>query len=154
VKNLRFLRSITVNKFRTVKPLKNFNMNEYLLLIKNDIREKDALTGENHLKFIQECEQYIAALKKEKRLIAAQPLHELSGVITVNGKGMVEEEKNNNRYVGYYHVYADNHEEAMEVAQRNPEFKYKPSATIEIRAVKVKEKSTGFKYPTGIGTCL
>ena len=129
-------------------------MNEYLLLIKNDIRERETLTGDNHLKFVQECEQYIAALKKEKRLLAAQPLHELSAVITVNGKGIIGSENSNYRYVGYYHVYADNQEEAMEIAQRNPEFKYKPSSTIEIRAIKVKEKTTGFKYPTGIGTCL
>ena len=127
-------------------------MNEYLLLIKNDIREKESLSGESHVKFTQECEQYIAALKKEKRLISAQSLYELSAVVTVNGA--IIHDQLTTSYVGYYHIYADNPEEAMEVAKRNPEFKYKPSSTIEIRAVKVKEKSSGFKYPVGLGTCL
>ena len=129
-------------------------MNEYLLLIKNDVHEKETLIGEKHLKFVEECEQYIVTLKKEKRLIAAQPLYELSGVISVNGKGKISTAQSEGRYVGYFHVYADNEEEVVEIAQRHPEFKYRPSATIEIRPVKLKEKSTGFKYPSGLGTCL
>jgi hypothetical protein len=129
-------------------------MNEYLLLIKNDRREKEELIGENHLKFVQECEQYISMLKQENRLIAAQPLYDLAGVVTLNDKGYIDKGQESQCYVGYYHVYAENLDEAMEVAQRNPEFKFKPSSSIEIRAIKMKEKSTGFKYPIGIGTCL
>jgi len=143
-----------LNTFRTVKPLKNFSMNEYLLLIKNDRREKEGLSGENHLKFVQECEQYISSLKHENRLIAAQPLYDLAGVVTITSKGEIDKQQESLCYVGYYHIYAESLEDAMEVAQRNPEFKYKPSSSIEIRAIKMKEKSTGFKYPIGIGTCL
>jgi len=37
-------------------------------------------------------------------------------------------------------------EEAIKIAKVNPEFKFVPSATIEVRPIKTKETETGFAY--------
>ena len=46
------------------------------------------------------------------------------------------------------HISAENVEEAIAIAKRNPEFEYVPMASIEVRPVKMKEEQTGFIYPT------
>ena len=50
--------------------------------------------------------------------------------------------------VGYYHILANDLEEAIKIAKNNPEFEFVPSASIEVRPVKTKEVETGFVYPT------
>jgi hypothetical protein len=50
--------------------------------------------------------------------------------------------------VGYYHIRASDMQEAVSIAKENPEFEYVPSATIEIRPVKMKEEKTNFVYPS------
>jgi hypothetical protein len=54
--------------------------------------------------------------------------------------------------VGYYHIRAENIDEAVAIAKDNPEFAWVPSASIEIKQVKTKESATGFVYPTGINS--
>jgi hypothetical protein len=50
--------------------------------------------------------------------------------------------------VGYYHILANDIDEAIKIAKENPEFEYVPSATIEVRPIKTREVETGFVYPT------
>ena len=92
---------------------------------------------------------YIGELKSENKLIAAQPLIREGVIISKTQSGWTEvniptDEK---VQVGYYHILADNLEEAIRIAKNNPEFAYVPSASIEVRQVKTKEKETGFVYP-------
>ena len=47
---------------------------EFMLYICNEGDAKAALTQEEHLAFIKQCEVYIGQLKAKKSLIAAQPL--------------------------------------------------------------------------------
>jgi len=49
--------------------------------------------------------------------------------------------------VGYYHLKADNLDEAIAIAKRNPEFAFVQGAIIEVRPIKIKEEQTGFVYP-------
>ena len=48
--------------------------------------------------------------------------------------------------VGYYHILAKDMDEAIAIAQGNPEFAFVKSAKIEVRPIKTKE-STGYDYP-------
>jgi hypothetical protein len=41
--------------------------------------------------------------------------------------------------VGYYHIRANDMNEAIKIAKDNPEFEYVPSASIEVRPIKTKE---------------
>ena len=49
--------------------------------------------------------------------------------------------------VGYYHIFADNLEDAVSIAKRNPEFAFGKTARVEVRPIKMKEQTTGFEYP-------
>ncbi len=50
--------------------------------------------------------------------------------------------------VGYYHIRAGDIEEAIQIAQRNPEFEFSTTARVEVRPIKMKEESTQFVYPS------
>lgn len=121
-----------------------------MFYIRNDKDAKKSLTADKHLAFIKQCEVYIGALKKENKLIAAQPIIREGVIIKKSGSGWVE--KNIDTYretqVGYYRILAKDLEEAIKIAKDNPEFDFVPSASIEIRPIKTRETETGFVYPT------
>lgn len=120
-----------------------------MFYIRNAGDAKAALTAEDHLAFIKKCEVYIGKLKKEGKLIAAQPLLREGIVISKSNKNWnlqpVDPQKE--VQVGYYHITALDMAEATEMAKENPEFEYVPSASIEIRPIKTKEVQTKFVYP-------
>jgi hypothetical protein len=122
---------------------------EYMFYIRNAGDAKAALSAEEHLAFIKKCEIYISRLKKEGKLIAAQPLLREGVVISKTNKNwnLHPVDPNKEVQVGYYHISAQNMAEATEMAKENPEFEYVPSASIEIRPVKTKEDQTKFMYP-------
>lgn len=125
-------------------------MKEYMLYIRNAKDAKLSLKAEQHLAFIKECESYIAILKRESKLIAAQPIVREGVLLRKSENGWIETDiaSDPETQVGYYHIVANNIDEAIKIAKDNPEFKYVPSATIEVRPVKTKESDTGFVYPT------
>jgi hypothetical protein len=124
---------------------------EFMLYIRNAGDAKAALTAEEHLAFIKKCETYIEQLKAEGNLIAAQPLIR-EGIMlakTADGWTKLPVDPNKEVQVGYYHIMANNMNDAIEIAKNNPEFEFVPSATIEVRPIKMKEEQTNFTYPTG-----
>lgn len=125
-------------------------MKEFMFYIRNEKDAKESLTPEQHRTFIKKCEVYIADLKRIKKLIAAQPLIREGVVISRLNSRWIERKisSDNQIQVGYYHIMADDIDEAIRLAKDNPEFEYVPSASIEIRPVKTKEIETGFVYPT------
>lgn len=125
-------------------------MKEFMLYIKNENDAKKTLTPEQHLTFIKQCEVYISELKSENKLIAAQPILREGVVLKKENGGWTEKDISAEKetQVGYYHILAENIEEAIKIAKANPEFEFVPSATIEVRPIKTKETETGFVYPT------
>jgi hypothetical protein len=124
-------------------------MKEFMFYIRNEKDAKNSLTPEQHLEFIKKCEVYISKLKSENKLVAAQPLIREGVVINKADSKWGEKNISNDLQVqvGYYHILANDLEEAINIAKDNPEFEYVPSASIEVRPVKSKEKETGFVYP-------
>ena len=55
--------------------------------------------------------------------------------------------ENNEMNVGYYHILADDIDEAIAIAKKNPEFEYGTTARVEVRQIKTKEVTTGYVYP-------
>ncbi len=126
-------------------------MNEYMFYIRNAGDAKAALSTEQHLAFVKACEVYIDKLKSQGKLIAAQPLLREGVRISKKGNdwdisGIVTSKE---VQVGYYHILADDMEDAIAIVKENPEFAYVASATIEVRPVKMKEEQTNFIYPKG-----
>jgi hypothetical protein len=122
---------------------------EFMLLVRNTGDAKKTLSPEEHLAFIKKCETYIAGLSANGNLLAAQPLVREGLVISKKGTGWntATLAAGIDVQVGYYHVLANDMDEAIAIAKNNPEFEYVPSATIEVRPIKMKEEKTGFVYP-------
>jgi hypothetical protein len=124
-------------------------MKEFMLYIRNEKDAKNSLSADEHLVFIKQCETYISILKKENKMIAAQPLIREGVVISKVDDKWSEKDISNDKQVqvGYYHILANDLADAISIAKNNPEFEYVPSASIEIRPIKTKENETGFVYP-------
>jgi hypothetical protein len=125
-------------------------MKEYMLLIRN--QEEKHFSPEEHRQFLKACEMYIKDLKNQSKLIAAQPLVR-EGIILSGHDGSWKETPFNQDkefQVGYYHILANNMDDAVAIAKRNPEFEYATESSrpsIEVRQVKMKEEISGFEYP-------
>ena len=122
---------------------------EFMLYIRNAGDAKAALTADEHLAFIKKCEVYIGKLKAADNLIAAQPIVREGYIIskTATGWSKTAIDPTKEVQVGYYHIKANDIEEAITIAKENPEFEYVASATIEVRPIKMKEEQTNFVYP-------
>ena len=125
-------------------------MKEFMFYIRNEKDAKSSLSADQHLAFIKKCEKYIGILKSENKLIAAQPIVREGVILKKSESGWEEKNISTDKdvQVGYYHVLANDIDEAIKIAKDNPEFEYVPSATIEVRPIKTKESETGFVYPT------
>ena len=125
-------------------------MKEFMFYIRNEKDAKKSLTEDQHLAFIKQCEVYIGRLKSENKLIAAQPIVREGVVLKKTDNGWTEKDiaTDQETQVGYYHILANDIDEAIKIAKDNPEFAFVPSATIEVRPIKTKEVETGFIYPT------
>ncbi len=124
-------------------------MREFMLIVRNDINNQESWSPESHRRFLKACEAYITELKREGNLISAQPLLRQGTMLScVDGQwkeGSFHEGKE--IIVGYYHVQARDINEAIGIAQRNPEFEYSTTGRVEVRPIKTKEETTGFVYP-------
>jgi hypothetical protein len=124
-------------------------MKEFMLLIRNKISDHDDWSMEKLQDFLKSCEVYILNLKNQGKLLSAQPLIREGKIISgSNGAWKVEPfNENEEVQVGYYHILANDIDEAISIAKENPEFKYGTTARIEVRPIKTKEVITNFEYP-------
>ncbi len=126
-------------------------MKEFMFYIRNTGDAKASLSADEHLSFVKKCEVYIEQLKARNKLVAAQPIIREGVLLKKSADGWISRilDPTKEVQVGYYHVYAESIQEAIEMAKQNPEFDYVPSATIEIHQIKTIEKETHFVYPKG-----
>jgi len=124
-------------------------MEEFMLLIRNEIDHQASWQPEKVGRFLKDCEVYVNKLKKNGNLIAAQPLVREGSMIYRVEKAWKEKPFNEDKevIVGYYHILAKDINDAISIAKGNPEFEYGMTARIEVRPVKTKEAATGFVYP-------
>jgi len=125
-------------------------MNEYMLLIRNHIDHQAQWPPEQHQEFLHKCRAYIDDLKNQGKLISAQPLIREGRMIFRSHGGWDDAPFNESKevIVGYYHLLAEDLDDAIAIAKRNPEFGYGTTARIEVRPIKTNEESTRFVYPT------
>ncbi len=125
-------------------------MREYMFFLRKQAHSESVLPPDEHRKLVRACEVYIEKLKDAGRLIAAQPIACEGTILAANNEGWVHEAFDEEGEVisGYYHILADDLNDATSVAKDNPEFQFNPDTRIEIRPVTTTEPSTGFVYPT------
>jgi len=124
-------------------------MKEFMLLIRNRIDHNKDWSQEHQQTFLKSCELYINNLIKDGKLISAQPLIREGKIISGTPGNWKEKDFNETGevQVGYYHILADDIDEAVEIAKQNPEFAFSTTARIEVRPIKTKETTTAFVYP-------
>ena len=122
---------------------------EFMLLIHNQMDHLSHLSPEEGQRFLKDCMDYINDLMKQGKLKAAQPLIK-EGKIISGSKGSWKDGPFNETkevIVGYYHVVANDIDEAIAIAKGNPEFAYTSTARIEVRPIRTVEQKSGFVYP-------
>ena len=84
-------------------------------------------------------------------LKSAQPLVREGKMVSGTNGAWKEAPYSENKevIVGYYHIFANNLEDAIAIAKGNPEFEYTTTARIEVRPIKMREQSTAYVYPKG-----
>lgn len=122
-----------------------------MLLIRNDGDGKSGLSAEQQLRFLNDCMVYIQNLTKNGKLKGAQPLIREGKMVSGRPGAFKDGPYNESKeiIVGYYHIVAKDMDEAIAIAQGNPEFAYIKGAKIEVRPIKSVEESTSFVYPKG-----
>jgi hypothetical protein len=125
-------------------------MKEFMFFIRKQTVSKQSLPPEKHHDFLKSCESYIGKLKKEGKLISAQPIDRAGKIISSKEGDWKEAAFNETTEVigGYYHILANDLDEAIAIAKANPEFEFNKDTRIEVRPIKMKEETTGFTYPT------
>ena len=120
-----------------------------MLLIRNEIDHQEAWPSQQSQEFLNKCADYIGSLTKERKLKSSRPLLNegkmLSGIKGTWREGPFAETKE--VIVGYYHLPAEDLNDAVAIAKGNPEFEYGTTARIEVRPVKMKEEDTAYIYP-------
>jgi len=124
-------------------------MKEFMLLVRNKVDHLAHLSPDENQQFLKACQTYIANLTKEGKLKAAQPLIREGIILSGSGSEWKQVPFNEGKevQVGYYHILANNIEEAIEIAKGNPEFAYTSTARVEVRPVKMVEQTTQYVYP-------
>jgi len=125
-------------------------MKQFMFFIRKQSDSELTLSPERHQQFLKGCETYIAKLKKEGKLISAQPIEREGNIISRKDNVWKDVSFSETKEVigGYYHILAEDLSEAIALAKANPEFEYNPDTRIEVRPIKMKEDTTGFVYPT------
>ena len=126
-------------------------MKEFMLLIRNEGDGKASLSAEQQQVFLKACRVYIEDLIKNGKLKSAQPLVREGKMVSGSPGSFKDGPYNESKeiIVGYYHILAKDIDEAVAIAQGNPEFAYVKGAKIEVRPIKMIEESTSFVYPEG-----
>jgi len=124
-------------------------MKEFMLLIRNEIDHQENWSSEKHQQFLKACEKYIGGLKRAGNLKIAQPLIREGRMVSGAAGAWKDVQFSDAKeiIVGYYHIFAIDLNEAMEIAKQNPEFEFSTTARVEVRPIKMKEETTGFVYP-------
>ena len=125
-------------------------MKEFMLLIRNEGDSKADLSAEQLQQFLKAAMAYIEELRKKGKLKSAQPLIREGKMISGTPGAFKDGPYNESKeiIVGYYHVLANDMEEAVDIAKGNPELAFIQGAKIEVRPIKTMEQSTNYSYPT------
>lgn len=115
-------------------------MQEFMLFIKTKGDFLEGLSQEEQQVHVQKVGNYIGKLIEAGKLKGAQPL-EMEGAMIHGNNGTFKDGPFNESkevIVGYFHILAENMEEAIAIARQNPIFE-DVEASMEIRPIKQVE---------------
>lgn len=115
-------------------------MKEFMLLIHTEGDHLSRLSPEEQQQHVQKVGGYISKLMEEGKLKGAQPL-EMEGAMVQGSQGVVKDGpfvETKEVIAGYFHILAEDLDEAVEIAKANPVFE-DSEAKIEVRPIKIME---------------
>ena len=94
-------------------------MGEFMFFIRKQANSESTLSPNQHQKFLKGCETYIGKLKQEGKLISAQPIQWKGAILSCSEGTWSEATYNESKEVigGYYHIRANDLDEAIEIAK-------------------------------------
>lgn len=124
-------------------------MNEYLFFIWK-LNSEQSLP-EDRLKENQKAtETYNKNLDQQGVLLSANPIENTGKIVSGRKDNWRESDYTESGEVigGYYHILANDIDEAIEIAKDYPEFAINENLRIEIRPVRMEDSRTDFVYPS------
>lgn len=115
-------------------------MKEFLLLIRSEESPKADLSPEQLQQHIEKVGSYIKQLTQEGRMKSAQPLEMEGKILSYKNGKIVDGPFNETKEIisGYYHLLANDLEEAIEMAKKDPRFE-EGIWRVEVRPIKKVE---------------
>jgi hypothetical protein len=113
-----------MSNYRRVLQQKNKNMSEFMLFIKAKGNPVGNLSQDKQTEHIQKVGGFIQEIVIQGKMKNAQPLIP-SGMIISNENGSFVKQPINEKeemIVGFYHIQAENLEEAVKIAKSDPRF--------------------------------
>ena len=114
-------------------------MKQFMLLIRTQGDHFLEISEEKQQEHLEKVKVYIDDLIKHGKVKSAQPL-EMESVIISGTKGKLKDGPFNESkevIAGYYLLVAENMQEAIDIAKKNPIFESATSARIEVRPVRI-----------------
>ena len=115
-------------------------MKEFLLLIRTEGDYCAGMSSDQHRQHLEKVGDYIRQLKQQGKLIGAQPLS-MNGEMVQGKKGAFKDGpfvETKEIIIGYFHILANDLDEAKEIAKANPVFE-DTNARIEVRQIQKEE---------------
>ncbi|MEP1095372.1 MAG: YciI family protein [Cyclobacteriaceae bacterium] len=99
-------------------------MNEYMLFIKAKGNPVSHLPGEQQRAHIEKVGNFIGGLATQGKMKSAQPLEANGTTLSFDDGNFVDEKYDESQegILGYYHLLADDLNEAIEIAKSDPRF--------------------------------
>jgi len=99
-------------------------MKEFMLFIRNEGNPIANLSLEQQQEHVQKVGTYIKDLVEQQKMKAAQPLEMEGSIISFRNGNFIDGPFNETKEVisGYYHILAENLEEAINIAKSDPRF--------------------------------
>ncbi|MEM8999220.1 MAG: YciI family protein [Bacteroidota bacterium] len=115
-------------------------MQEFLLLIRNEVTPKSNLSPEQMQHHIEKIGAYLKQLAEKGHMKSAQPLENEGVILSYKNREIIDGPFNETKEVisGYYHLLAKNLDEAIALAKKDPRFE-EGIWRIEVRPIKKVE---------------
>lgn len=113
-------------------------MKEFFLMIRSQGNAMSSFSPEQVQQHVQKVGAYIEGLVKAGKMKSAQPLS-LTGTIVAGGNGKAVKDgpfvESKEVIAGYYHILAEDLDEAVAIAKQDPRFEDAADWKIEVRPV-------------------
>jgi hypothetical protein len=115
-------------------------MKEFMLLVRTEGDHLAEMSPKEQQEHVTKIGNYIGKLMQEGKLKGAQPL-DMAGTVVSGNKGVFKDGpfiESKEVIVGYFHILANDLDEAIAIAKANPVFEA-GKASIEVRPIKTMD---------------